>query len=589
MNTLKKIFSILLVFSATAGFSQNEPDAVYHKIVKEYTVHEDGSYDLHYYKELELKSHYSFNRLYGETFIVYNPEFQDLKINDSYTIMKDRKKVKTPDNAFNKVLPRSVSEFPAYNHLREMVVTHTGLALGATIYLDYTLTTDAGMFGGFSVKEDIKRRSPVKEMEIIVHVPEGKELNYKTRNLESAPAESRQEGMKTYTWKLNDIKPFPREGHICEKSYPELFLQAGKNGIRKELNPEKISLRLPDIFKKKVAEITAEEKSEIDKVNVLRDFVNNQIDYSSVDQGYIGNTIRSFDEIYKTNIASYPEKIFLLSGMIQEVGIEAEPILVYPKEKLPVLSDNDQIKLKVNLQGKNFYISELHGKQNLWFNLEEKEARPVVKGKTNQIISFPAGKNQYDFNAKMELDGKSVSAEAEVKLGNHFSPYALFGTDYQKYPSLVSGISMDTAMVERASLNETHAKMRTNSPKEIVKEANDLRMIELPQIEGGVDSWDIDPLLNKRSTHFEIPVKMSESYRVEVEIKNGICINEDVKEEINTSFGSLIVHLENNDDSVVLTRKISLDKKCFNPSEYEQLRGMLRSYRGENIKKLIIK
>ena len=86
---------IILLFSLTLSSSllsqQPESDAVYEKIIKEYTLHEDGSMDFRFYKKLKLNTHFSFNRLYGETFIVYNPNFQDLKIKKAIVTQ-----VKTP-------------------------------------------------------------------------------------------------------------------------------------------------------------------------------------------------------------------------------------------------------------------------------------------------------------------------------------------------------------------------------------------------------------------------------------------------------------------------------------------------------------
>lgn len=49
------------------------------------------------YKELTLFTHAAMNGLYGESFIVYNPAYQELKIHESYTRQKDGKIVKTPE------------------------------------------------------------------------------------------------------------------------------------------------------------------------------------------------------------------------------------------------------------------------------------------------------------------------------------------------------------------------------------------------------------------------------------------------------------------------------------------------------------
>jgi len=71
------------------------------------------SIDYRYMKKQKLQTYRSFNNLYGETFIVYNPDFQTLKVNEVYTIMADSKKNPSPANAFNEVLPGFAANAPA--------------------------------------------------------------------------------------------------------------------------------------------------------------------------------------------------------------------------------------------------------------------------------------------------------------------------------------------------------------------------------------------------------------------------------------------------------------------------------------------
>ena len=58
---------------------------------------------------------------------------------------------------------RTAADAPAYNHLKEMVVVHTGLELGATIYLDYTLTSKPGYLPELDIYNELLQTSPVKE------------------------------------------------------------------------------------------------------------------------------------------------------------------------------------------------------------------------------------------------------------------------------------------------------------------------------------------------------------------------------------------------------------------------------------------
>lgn len=114
-------------------------EAEFVKLSKYYTLHEDGSQEFRCAKELTLFTHTAMNSTYGETFIVYNPDFQKLKIHTCYTKQKDGTIIQAPENAFVEVLPRFAADAPAFNQLKEMVVVHTGLDIGSTIYLDYSI------------------------------------------------------------------------------------------------------------------------------------------------------------------------------------------------------------------------------------------------------------------------------------------------------------------------------------------------------------------------------------------------------------------------------------------------------------------
>ena len=124
------IIIVILLISCKQNITQNDypdADAVYLNMTKEYTLNPDGSMDYHYSHQLKLFSYYAFNSRYGETFIVYNPKFQSLKVNKSVTVKENGENIPAPANALNEVLPGFASNAPYYNCLREMVVSHTGL------------------------------------------------------------------------------------------------------------------------------------------------------------------------------------------------------------------------------------------------------------------------------------------------------------------------------------------------------------------------------------------------------------------------------------------------------------------------------
>lgn len=209
MKTLSIYIGILGMLLLAVLPVKAESEAEFRKLSKTYTLRADGSQELRVQKELTLFTHAAMNGLYGETFIVYDPEFQELTIHESYTRQKDGTVIKTPSNALVEVLPSSAANAPAYNHLKEMVVVHTGLELGATIYLDYSIVSKAGYLPEQDVCCPVKELSPVKEFIFRLNVPAGKSVRYELLNASAKPVIAQGNGMKSFIWTLKDVAPRP--------------------------------------------------------------------------------------------------------------------------------------------------------------------------------------------------------------------------------------------------------------------------------------------------------------------------------------------------------------------------------------------
>ena len=209
MKTLSIYIGILGMLLLAVLPVKAESEAEFRKLSKTYTLRADGSQELRVQKELTLFTHAAMNGLYGETFIVYDPEFQELTIHESYTRQKDGTVIKTPSNALVEVLPSSAANAPAYNHLKEMVVVHTGLELGATIYLDYSIVSKAGYLPELDVCCPVKELSPVKQFIFLLNVPAGTSVRYELLNASAKPVIAQGNGMKSFIWTLKDVAPRP--------------------------------------------------------------------------------------------------------------------------------------------------------------------------------------------------------------------------------------------------------------------------------------------------------------------------------------------------------------------------------------------
>ena len=165
---MTKIYTLLLLCLFALTLPVTAREAEFKKIKESWTLQADGTQVYRQSKVLTLYTHTAMNRTYGESFITYDPRYQTLQIHESYTRQKDGNIVKTPANALVEVLPSAAANAPAFNALREMVVVHTGLELGAGLFHynqtgifagDSDLPVAGALFAGEGVR-DQHHRSP---------------------------------------------------------------------------------------------------------------------------------------------------------------------------------------------------------------------------------------------------------------------------------------------------------------------------------------------------------------------------------------------------------------------------------------------
>ena len=164
MKSLSAILAMLFCAAPLLAQTPSTADAEYLLVEHHFTLRDDGSTVYTYHHKLKYLTSYGFSRAYGESFIVYNPTWQKLTVDRSVTTMANGQVVSAPFNAFNEVLPGYAAQAPAYLHLREMVVTHTGLEIGAVVDFSYTITSKPGMLPGLMGKVLFGERSPIARM-----------------------------------------------------------------------------------------------------------------------------------------------------------------------------------------------------------------------------------------------------------------------------------------------------------------------------------------------------------------------------------------------------------------------------------------
>ena len=557
-NKHKFAFLLCMLLMTTTVFGASE--AEYKKLAKTWTLNADGSQEFRYDMELTLFTHTAMNGTYGESFIVYNPQYQELKINSSYTKQKDGTIIKTPDNAFVEVLPRNAADAPAYNHLKEMVVVHTGLELGATIYLDYTVTSKPGYLPEVDIFEELLQSSPVKEYTLTIVIPEAKELAYTLTNNPAKASVKRSGGTCTTSWTLRNLPASSRAPFVYVKNGDVPFLAAttyASEGealatLLKQFNPS------GDPQLTTLAEsLTEGEKKDEDKLEAILEYTTNHIANNGLTLDQTGYRLRPADAVMSTAYGTEVEKANLLAGLLDGAGFKAEPMATYQAyaDKGLALKAVDQLFVSCMVNGELylFSTSSTHRPQTVNF-----DRTPLFSLQTGKPVAIAVPQ---DYQIKSDIavrfkDGK-VTTSTKESVGKELMPYFTTGN----------------------SENEQTAPLKVE---------NGYATISLPDAEYGFSHLPYGYLNSQRKENLLIPRPVNEVYTYTIECPENMELRTpETDKTIRNAAGSLTISVKKNGRTATVTRSLELNKQHYTPAEYKELRQLLTEWSDVNGKTLL--
>lgn len=578
-NIINKFTLLLCLLALTASvFAASE--AEYKKLSKAYTLNADGSQEFHYSMELTLFTHTAMNGTYGESFIVYNPEYQVLKINSSYTKQKDGNIVKTPDNAFVEVLPRTAADAPAYNNLKEMVVVHTGLELGATIYLDYTLTSKPGYLPELDIYDELLQTSPVKEYTISLSAPESKPLFYTLQNNSAKPAVSTANGMKTVTWKLNNLPASSRDPFVSAANGDVPFLTASTYASNGDALKALYAQFTPatDVQLAAITEnITEGKKNDTEKVQAILKHVNENLGYSRLSLSDAGYKIRSSNDVIYSAYGTEAEKANLLNGLLNAAGIKAETAAIYRVKADPAscgLNAISGLVVVANADGKQYVMSPASNKMAGWNGIT-----PVISltnAGTPVAVNTPSG--DIDYKVTLSVSPEKADAQVSATIGNAYLPY------YGSYLPTFAGGDKDATEAKTQNGATISYKASQN-----LKANNGYVMVSLPDAPVSLAHSYYCQMNSSRKDNLLLPCKANERYTYTVQLPEGMKLStpETVK-TIENAAGKVVISVKQNGNTAEVERSLQLNNRLYTPAQFTNLRNLLTEWGNASNRTLLL-
>jgi hypothetical protein len=608
MNNMKSLNIIILLslfFFLPSLKAQNEDqDAEYLKLYKEYILHEDGSYDFHLRKEIKLLTHYSFHRLFGETFIVYNPEFQELKINEAYTIMADGKKTVTPDNAFNEVLPGFARDISSANHLREMVVTHTGTEVGCVITLDYTIHTEKDYLPFFFGMEEIGENVPVKDMIVVVRVPAKFTLQYRMMNARNAPEITGDGGETSYKWSFGSLSPLPRSGNQDPERKANLIF-----GVARDMTQAYYAFVNQPAFKtapgpeisRRVESVISEKKNDLDIILALQEIVTDEVKYADIPLAYTGYKVRTPSETWMSANGNALEKSILLAEMLKLANINACPVATVPQgwysREMGNLAVIDGFMVQVNPRetGRIYLSVTQKQSQNLIYDILDKTLIQL-DGSIESMRTFQEKPvtNLLQMETKIKLyEDKTADGEMEIEMQGIVNPYFRLRNDSSFVKNMMAGDipAAQIETIEEKQLSELKSRyLLTSAPVIIKQDYNDFLFFELPRCKTGFDSWNLVQFTGSGTAPVKLDYHLWENYKYKIDLPADYeLFTPPADLEIKNVLGELKIHISQSGQTISIIRSWEHSHDVITSDNLDEFREMIIAWENTNWRKIVIR
>lgn len=555
-NRLLLLLSLLCIVLTASAASEAE----YQKLEKSWTLRADGSQEFRYNMELTLYTHAAMNSVYGESFIVYNPDYQELKINSSYTKQKDGTIVRTPDNALVECLPFAAADAPAYNQLKEMVVVHTGLELGATVYLDYTLISKPGYLPEIDLFEELRQTSPVKSYTLTVTVPESKTLAYKLNAANAKPTVKTEGGLQTTTWTLRNLPASPRESFTNVACGDVPYLAATTYAGKKEALATLLAQfnREGDPQLATLAETLTEGKqTDEEKLKAIHEYVIQHFDNNHLTLEATGYRLRKADAVIATAYGTEAEQVNLLNGLLNAAGLQAEPVASYLVDagEGAALKAIRSLLVSCRIDGKTRLLMADNAHTPLTVNAD---VRPFVSLRTGEVLDIanPAEDSAIKSDITISFKEGQMTTATKESIGKALATYY-------------------------TPVNRENETVPLNA-------AGGYATITLPEAEEAFSTLGYSRMASERTASLWISRTVDETYNYTIECPDNMTLRTPSGDKsIRNAAGTLTYTVQKEGKKATVTRSLKLNKRIYTASEYPALRQLLTAWHDGNSKTLL--
>ncbi len=592
------------VHAQSATPANGNADAAYQSLEHTWELLPDGSTIYTYRHVLKYFTSYAFSRAYGESFIITDPRYQKLAISHSITTMKDGRKVAAPFNAFNEVLPGYAAGAAPYLHLREMVVTHTGLEAGSVVDFGYTITTTSGFMPGLSGKVLFGERSPIQSLVLKVIVPSGTPLRHGMLRGSIRPDVRKEGGKDVYTWSASDLPIVEVEATQppMEDFLPMLYFSTSSyKDLAKHVLADANLLSVSPAMQAVANTATKDAPTPQARALALRSWVADHVARMSGPLDAIGFRPLAAQVTFDKRVGSDLDRAVLLTALCRSISLDADVILAAREHladvpaahlfsKAMVLCrdasfTNGKIFLDPGMAPSGPFASGLN--RLAWLPMSAREPVPVVETSSSPT-AVVATTSDWSLKSDLTLSGKT-SVEMRGARSQAFDFSGMRKLIQKSLGAAGQGMKVTPGDVTLTTGGGTVCEADIATNKALDPAAGYARFA-LPAAPGGVTELHLVPADVNRTTPVQFPAPMTEECRMTLHLPGGITlVGGGGRHELSNAAGTVLSVIKADKHDIEVTRTITIANARIAPEHFNDLRSLLRAWQDPSHTTLLLR
>ncbi len=598
MTHLPRSIAVFLIAVISLGiqtaYAQDNADAVYESMEHTWELLQDGSTVYTYSHSLKYLTNYAFTRAYGESFIIYDPNWQKLTVTKSETTMRDGKKVSSPFNAFNEVLPGYAAGAAPYLHLREMVVTHAGLEAGCTVDFSYTVATKKGFLPGLSGNVLFGARSPIRSLAVNVIVPAGTQLSHGMLRSDVAPVKRSEAGKDIYTWKAANLPLLEVEASQppMDESLPVLlFSTAAYADLAGHILADGKLLPASAAMTALAAKQTEKAADARGRALALRGWVADNVARMGAPLAEIGARPLNAAVVFDKRVGSDLDRAVLLAALCRSQKLDADVVLAASDGGVGVAAVHSFSSALVICRDASFpqgmmLLDPAHAASGpaamlsgvtAYLPLTSRDPKPVLLSSAG-VATAVRITSDWTLDKDMSVKGRSM-VETRGLRSHAFDFPGLQSAVKRSLGSAGQGMTVAPGDVKVDSDFGTTCESEITA-KAPLTAANGLIRFNVPSAPGGISDFGFVPADVKRTSAVQLPAAMTEECRMTLHLPSGVTLlGGGAKTELQNSVGNISSVIKGDSHDIEITRRITFNTDRVAPAQFEDLKALLRAWR----------